>query len=84
MPRHRRRRWHVRLADCSFFPYPHHGCWTNVVRCSTLSGAMRHVDRNLAQGRSVVLEKWNPVPGRSPKKKPHQRLFRFRCYLFEP
>jgi hypothetical protein len=84
MPRLKRRRWYVRLDDCSFLPYAHGGCWKNGIWCSTINGAMRHVDRNLAQGRSVVLEKWNPVPGRSPKKKPHQRLFRFRYYLFEP
>jgi hypothetical protein len=59
--------WEVRRQDCGFFEYTHRNCWTNSIRCKTLSAAMKHIYRNLNSNVPVVLEKWTRLSKTSPR-----------------
>ena len=65
MAKPRRRKWHVRRADCGLFDLKRFS--TNCVECYTLKAALRYCRKVKQLGATAVLEKWVYLSKRSPK-----------------
>jgi hypothetical protein len=83
MSRKPRRKWTVELLDGRFFDYTHRRCYTNSIRCSTLNGALKHVNKNLAIGHAVKLERWRLIKQRSPRYTGDIR-YHVDTYIYHP